>query len=261
MPAAFASCWCLSPRRSSVFPTRSSNRTCGFPASGSPTGFTARHTTDGLSTRVSRNNTQAVISLRLAAQLSPKRPDLIGADRHCASHRSSASSKARQKSGSFAPPALPGINARMTLSDSRQDRRVKTTLRPLPSPTTGLPLVPASPGPACRAHYPGGSNGCSCRLLPRSCGLPQMAGGSASALSLSRPAQASLMLRPAGSLSRPRRPVSRGFSPAGYPTKPLVSYRTYRQLSVWNPPPLVIRAFGAHCHKRTLPSVCYMLTE
>jgi hypothetical protein len=32
--------------------------------------------------------------------------------------------------------------------------------------------------------------------------LPQMAGGSASALSLSRPAQASLTLRPAGSLSR-----------------------------------------------------------
>jgi len=40
--------------------------------------------------------------------------------------------------------------------------------------------------------------------------LPQMAGGSASALSLSRPAQASLTLRPAGSLSRPRRPLSRG---------------------------------------------------
>src|SRR5262249_4550106 len=40
-----------------------------------------------------------------------------------------------------------------------------------------------------RAHYPGGSSGCSCRLLPRSHGLPQMAGGSASALSLSRPAR------------------------------------------------------------------------
>src|SRR6202011_2839188 len=34
--------------------------------------------------------------------------------------------------------------------------------------------------------------------------LPQMAGGSASALSLSRPAQALLSLRPAGSLSRPQ---------------------------------------------------------
>ena len=62
-----------------------------------------------------------------------------------ANHRSSASSKAHQKSGSFAPPALPGITARMTLSDSRPDRRLKATLRPLPSPVTGLPRLPASP--------------------------------------------------------------------------------------------------------------------
>ena len=34
--------------------------------------------------------------------------------------------------------------------------------------------------------------------------LPQMAGGSASALTLSRPAQASLALRPIGSLSHPK---------------------------------------------------------
>jgi hypothetical protein len=40
--------------------------------------------------------------------------------------------------------------------------------------------------------------------FPASRSLPQMAGGSASALSLSRPAQASLTLRPAGSLSRPQ---------------------------------------------------------
>ncbi len=76
--------------------------------------------------------------------------------------------------------------------------------------------------------------------------------------------QASLVLRPAGSLSRPRRPLSRGFSPAGYPTKPLVSYRTYRQLSVWNPPPLVIRAFGAHYQKATFsapPSFRYRLPK
>ena len=43
--------------------------------------------------------------------------------------------------------------------------------------------------------------------------------------SLSRPAQASLTLRPAGLLNRPRRPLSRGFGPPGYPTKPLVSYQ------------------------------------
>jgi putative SOS response-associated peptidase YedK len=36
----------------------------------------------------------------------------------------SPSSKAHQKSGPFAPPALPGLNARTTLSDSRQSRRL-----------------------------------------------------------------------------------------------------------------------------------------
>src|SRR6516165_3775905 len=68
----------------------------------------------------------------------------------------------------------------------------------------GSPPITRTTFPTCRAHYPGGSSGCSCRLLPRSRSLPQMAGGSASALSLSRPAQASLTLRPARSLSRPR---------------------------------------------------------
>ena len=42
-----------------------------------------------------------------------------------------------------------------------------------------------------------------CRLLPRSRGLPRFAGGSASAPLLSRPAQASLTLRPVGLLNRP----------------------------------------------------------
>jgi hypothetical protein len=46
--------------------------------------------------------------------------------------------------------------------------------------------------------------------------------------------------------------LSRGSNPCGYPHKPLVSYRINRQLSGWIPPPLMIRAFGAHCHLRTL---------
>jgi hypothetical protein len=41
--------------------------------------------------------------------------------------------------------------------------------------------------------------------------------------------------------------LSRGFDPVGYPAKPLVSYQSNRQLSGWNPPPLVVRAIGAHC--------------
>jgi D-hexose-6-phosphate mutarotase len=45
--------------------------------------------------------------------------------------------------------------------------------------------------------------------------------------------------------------LSRGSNPCGYPHKPLVSYRINRQLSGWIPPPLMIRAFGAHCQDRT----------
>src|SRR5438128_2572781 len=96
--------------------------------------------------------------------------------------------------------------------------------------------------PPCRAHYPGGPDGCARRLLPHLCGLPRIAGGSASASSLSRPAQALLTLRPAGLLDRPRRPLSRGFSVTSYPATLLVSYQTYRQLSGWILPPLVIHA-------------------
>ena len=43
--------------------------------------------------------------------------------------------------------------------------------------------------------------------------------------SLSRPAQASLTLRPAGLLNRPRRPLSRGFGPPGCQIELLVSYQ------------------------------------
>src|SRR3954463_150445 len=104
--------------------------------------------------------------------------------------------------------------------------------------------------PTCLAHYPDGPDGCACRLLPRLRGLPRMRGGAASVTSLSRPAQASLTLRPVGLLSRPRRPLSRGFGPAGYPSGPLVSYQLNRQLAGWNLPPLVNRALRAHSHFR-----------
>ena len=151
----------------------------------------------------------------------------------------------------------------------RRHYPASTLLRPCPIPVMaaacrdveaatlardGSPPITRTTFPTCRAHYPGGSSGCTCRLLPRSRGLPQMAGGSASTLSLSRPAQASLTLRPAGLLSRLKRPLSRGSSPTGYPTEPLVSYQINRQLSGWNPPPLVIRAFGAHCQEQTSPT-------
>ena len=137
----------------------------------------------------------------------------------------SPSSKAHQKSGSFPQPALPGFDGRTTLSDSRHGRR----LRDVEAATLtldGSPPITRTTLPTCRAHYPGGSRGCACRLLPHACGLPQMTGGSASALELSRPAQASLCYGPSdrsaaqGRLRRraPPQPVTRpGRLPASGP--------------------------------------------
>ena len=106
----------------------------------------------------------------------------------------------------------------------------------------------------CRAHYPGGSERVHVSIAsPFHAAFPETLGGSASALSFSRPAQASLALRPARSLNRPRRPLSRGFDGAGYPATPPVSYQLNRQLAGWNPPPQVFRAFEAHQRKRKLP--------
>ena len=160
----------------------------------------------------------------------------------------SPSSKAHQKSGPFAPPALPGLDAHTTLSDSRQGRRPIRDVEAATPAHDGSPPITRITFPTCCAHYPGGTNGCLCRLLPRSRSLPRLAGRSASALSLSRPSQALLTLRPTGSLSRLKRPLSRGSSPSGYPAEPLVSFQINRQLSGWNLPPLMVRAFGAHGH-------------
>src|SRR5215208_6714569 len=191
------------------------------------------------------------VRLRLTLQLSLKGPDPI---RCLQAHRQSPSPHHLRKRTRSQGPLL------------RRRCPASTLVRPCPTPALavacrdveaatlahdGPPPITRTTFPTCRAHYPGGSSGCACRLLPRSCSLPQMAGGSASALSLSRPAQASHTLRPAGSLSRPRRPLSRGSSPSSYPDEPLVSYQINRQLSGWNLPPQVIRAFEAHCHNRT----------
>jgi hypothetical protein len=109
-------------------------------------------------------------------------------------------------------------------------------LPPAPSPcgdAEAATLVPSGPPPitrftlpTCRAQYPDGPERVRISVTsPSHAGLPRFSGGSASITSLSGPAQASLALRPARLLNRPWRPLSRGFSPAGYPTKPLVSYQ------------------------------------
>src|SRR4051794_34401714 len=129
---------------------------------------------------------------------------------------------------------------RVIASVNHTDARPGT--RPMSQPNCDLVLpfrhaVPTTPTD---------QDGCARRLLPRLHGLPRNSGGSASATSLARPAQASLTLRPVGLLNRPRRPLSRGFGPVGCPSEPLVSYQRNRHLAGWNLPPLVNRAVWAH---------------
>src|ERR1700689_1087140 len=158
-----------------------------------------------------------------------------GVLRLIANHLTSFASKTHQKSGSFPPPALPGFNGTMTLSDSRADRCHFASLRPLPSPRTGLPPLTRSPVSTCRAHLPrwtgpGASVGC----FPDPCCLPRSPGGSASMTSLSRPAQALHTLRLVDSLDRQKRPLSQGFDRDGYPSEPPDSYRANRPLPGWD---------------------------
>src|SRR6266496_4201857 len=58
-------------------------------------------------------------------------------------------------------------------------------------------------------------------LFPNRCGLPETNGRSASTTFLSRPARASLALRPADLLAHLSRTLSRGSHPGGYPPKRL----------------------------------------
>src|ERR1700688_2729169 len=70
-----------------------------------------------------------------------------------------------------------------------------------PPPAPDLPQLPRSPSLHAVLNTPVDRTG-ACRFLPCPRGLPRLTGGSASTTSLSRPAQASLALRPAESLAR-----------------------------------------------------------
>ena len=83
----------------------------------------------------------------------------------------SPSSKAHQKSGPFPPPALPGFNGRMTLSDSRQSRR----LRDVEAATLahdGSPPITRITFPTCRVHYPADQAGAHVDCFPAHAAFP-----------------------------------------------------------------------------------------
>jgi hypothetical protein len=167
----------------------------------------------------------------------------------------SPSSKARQKSGSFPPPALPGFNGRMTLSDSRQGRRLKATLRPLPSHRTGLPRLPEPPFRRAEPTTPADRAGAHIDYFPAHTAFPKWQEGRHPHCHFRGLLRLHSHYGPPDRSAAQRRPLSRGSNPCGYPHKPLVSYRINRQLSGWILPPLMIRAFGAHCQEQTLKAI------
>jgi hypothetical protein len=157
------------------------------------------------------------------------------------------SSKAHQKSGSFPPPALPGFNGRMTLSDSRQSRRLSATLRPLPSLTTGLPRLLASSFRRAVPTTPADRAGAHVDCFPAHTAFPKWQEGRHPHCHFRGLLRLHTRYGPPDRSAALRRPLSRGSNPCSCPHEPLVSYRINRQLSGWNPPPLMMRAFGAHC--------------
>jgi hypothetical protein len=181
--------------------------------------------------------------LHLATQLPRKSSDICGVVRLIANHRSSTSSKAHLKQGSFPPPPLPGFTGTMTLSDSHRVRiaaAMELKLRP-----NGSPTLPASPLRRAVPTTPADQMGASVDLLPHPYCLPLsrrvgIRNCTFEACSGFTRITAHRIARP------PARPWSRGFSAASCPTTPLVSFQFNRLFSGWNPPPQVIRALVAH---------------
>lgn len=136
------------------------------------------------------------------------------------------------KRGSFARPALPGFMTTMTLSEAQASRHPCDDVW-YKTAGSGLPLLTQITFSACRAHYPGGSVRCfsvnqlarsRAGLFPNRSGLPAHNERSASTVFVSRPARASLVLRPADLLTHLSWAWLRGSDEIRYQTPSLVSY-------------------------------------
>ena len=104
--------------------------------------------------------------------------------------------------GPFPPPALPGFHGTTGLSATpgRPACAVTGVRLVVPDHAQGLPVLRALSLCTCCRHYPGTATGGTASLIrPVMSAFPEMAVGSACALSFSRLAQRSLALRPAHS--------------------------------------------------------------
>ena len=119
------------PHKRSVSPPRSSNRTCGFPASGFPTGFIARNTAAG------------------------------GHERH------PCSVPPWRRDTAFSENSRSHAVLDTTLSYFRADLCLSAPLRPLPSSRADLPRLRVPLSRRAVPTTPVDRSRCICRLLPR----------------------------------------------------------------------------------------------
>jgi hypothetical protein len=127
----------------------------------------------------------------------------------------------------------------------------KATLRPLPSPTTGLPRLLEPPFRRAVPTTPADRAGARVDCFPRPL-EPSPSGRWVGIRIVTFEACSGFTHVTARRIAQPPKVtfVTR-LQPSRLPAKPLVSFRTYRQFSGWNPPPQVFRAFGAHCQERS----------
>ena len=170
----------------SVSSPRSSNRTCGFPASGFPTGFTSKHTAVGQDgpdvvgshrtprTRPYRGNAWCLATtpcgqfrLRLDVELPPRAPELLGC---CQDHRQSPLLAIVKSVPEVRALCSAGITRpHSSYGPVRRPRgpSPKVTSRARPSSPPGLPRLPVSLFQRAVPITPADQDGCTCRLLPR----------------------------------------------------------------------------------------------
>ena len=242
-------------RTGSVFRPRSSNRTCGSPASGFPTGFTRRLSlvsraasiADGALSGGRRTRSPAATACPAEAHrvscfafaqssfgcvrrcLEVERLSPIPQSQHLPRRpRSRAPSLRRHY------PASTVLRAPPT-SVRADPRRAVAGCDPAPR---RISHVATSSFVSCRSHYPGGTPRMQATVAsPGRDGLPQVSGGSASATELSRPARDSHALRPETLPTTHHGRPSQGFGVSGHPLPPPAGYRVEPSIARTGLPP------------------------
>ena len=116
----------------------------------------------------------------------------------------------------------------------------------------GPPPITRTTFSTCRAYYPGGPRWVQMSVAsPSARAFPEQQSGRRPRVPFRGLLRLHACYGPLNRSAAQWRPLSRGFNLGSCPPKPLVSYQTNRQFSGWNLPPLVLRAFGAHCCRKS----------